>query len=68
MSIDDDEYCLFKTCWKNDQVQLYVNFSKNYRTLPKSHMHIFDVSIYNNNCARFEECQLKGVRGVDYTK
>jgi hypothetical protein len=21
-----------------------------------------------NNCAKFEECQHKGVRGVDYTK
>jgi hypothetical protein len=36
---------LFKTCWKNDKVQLHVNFSTNVRTLLKSHMHIFNVSI-----------------------
>jgi hypothetical protein len=26
-------------------VELHVNYSKNVRTLPKSHMHIFNVSI-----------------------
>jgi hypothetical protein len=36
---------LFKTCWKNDQVQLHGNFSKNVQIFPKSHMHIFNVSI-----------------------
>jgi CDP-diacylglycerol pyrophosphatase len=30
---------------KNDLVQLHVNFSKKVRTLPKIHMHIFNVSI-----------------------
>jgi hypothetical protein len=45
---------------------MYVNFSKNIRILPKkSHAHLQCV---HNNCARFEECQLKGVGGVDYTK
>jgi hypothetical protein len=86
------------------------NFLKNVQTLPKSHMHIFNVCIttvqslkngslmvweelitqsrwrlfsknvtlfrklhshlqcVHNNCARFEECQPKGVRGLDYTK
>jgi CDP-diacylglycerol pyrophosphatase len=36
---------LFKTCWKNNYVQLHVNLSKNVTTLPKIHMHIFNVSI-----------------------
>jgi hypothetical protein len=36
---------LFKTCWNNDKAQLHVNFSKNVRKLPKSHMHIFNVSM-----------------------
>jgi hypothetical protein len=36
---------LFKTCWKNYLVQLRVNFSKNVRTLPKSHTHIFNMSM-----------------------
>jgi hypothetical protein len=44
--------------------KLHVNFSKNVLTLPETHMHIFNVSIIT---ARFEECQPKGVRGVDYT-
>ena len=44
--VDYTKWChLFKTCWKNDQVQLHVNFTKNVRTLSKSHMHIFNVSI-----------------------
>jgi hypothetical protein len=34
-----------KTCWKNDQVQLYINFSKKVRTLPNSNMLIFNMSI-----------------------
>jgi hypothetical protein len=31
----------------------------------KSHAHL---QYAHNNCARFEECRPKGVRGVDYTK
>jgi hypothetical protein len=38
-------YHLCKICWKNDYVQLYVNFSNSTNTIPKSHMHIFNVSI-----------------------
>jgi hypothetical protein len=53
-----------KHAGKNGQVQLHVNFLKNVRTLPKSHMHILNVSIRS---AKFEECHLKYVRGVDYT-
>jgi hypothetical protein len=59
--------CLFKTCWENEYLQLHINFSKNVQTLPKSHMHIFNVSI--TKCAKFEECQPKDVRGLlNYTK
>ena len=43
---------LFKTCWKNDQVQLHVNFSKNVQILPKSHMHIIKVSITTVQCLK----------------
>jgi hypothetical protein len=40
-------------------VQLHVNFSENVRTLPKSHMHIFNMSI--TTMQRFEElCQSNG--------
>jgi hypothetical protein len=47
-------------------VQLHVNFRKQYMyTSKKSPAHLQCVP---NNCARFEECQPKGVRGVDYTK
>jgi hypothetical protein len=58
---------LFNTCWKNDSVQLHGNFSKNVRihTSKKSHAYLQCV---HNNYARFEECQLKGAGGVDYTK
>jgi hypothetical protein len=45
-------------------VQLLVNFSENIQALPKSHMHIFHESV----SVKFEECQPKGVRGVDFTK
>jgi hypothetical protein len=54
-------YHLFKTCWKKDQVQRHVNFRKMSECFQK-------VACVHNNCARFEECQCKGVRGVDYTK
>jgi hypothetical protein len=37
---------LFKTCWKNYKVPLHVYFSKNVRTLLKSHIHIFNVLIF----------------------
>jgi hypothetical protein len=47
-------------------VQLHVNFSNSVCDLPESHMHIFNVSI--TTVSRFEECQPKGVRGVNYTK
>jgi hypothetical protein len=40
-------------------------FEKCPNTSKKSHAHLQYV---HNNCARFEECQLKGVGGVDYTK
>jgi hypothetical protein len=43
--ITQSRYPLFTNCWKIDKVQLHVNFSKKARTLPKSHMHIFNVSI-----------------------
>jgi hypothetical protein len=32
-------------CWKNGQIQLHENFSNSIHTLPKSQMHIFNVSI-----------------------
>jgi hypothetical protein len=57
---------LFKTWWKNDQVQRHVIFKKNVWTLPKSHMH--HLQCVHNNSARFKRCQSKGVKGVDYTK
>jgi hypothetical protein len=38
-------YCLFKTCWKNDLVQLHLHVFKNVRKFPKKQMHIFDVSV-----------------------
>jgi hypothetical protein len=40
-------------------------FEKCPNTSKKSHAHLQCV---HNNYARFEECQLKGVGGVDYTK
>jgi hypothetical protein len=40
-------------------------FEKCLNTSKESHAHLKSV---HNNCARFEECQLKGARGVDYTK
>jgi hypothetical protein len=40
-------------------------FQKCPNTSKASHSHIQCV---HNKCARFEECQLKGVGGVDYTK
>jgi hypothetical protein len=43
--ITQSRYDLFKTCWKKDLVQLHVIFSKNVQTLPKSHMHVFNVFI-----------------------
>jgi hypothetical protein len=43
----------------------YKFFEKCPNTFKKSHAHLQCV---HNNCARFEECQLKGVGGVDYTK
>jgi hypothetical protein len=44
---------------ENDKVQLHVMFSKIARKLPKC---------VHNNCAKFGECHLREVRGVDYTK
>jgi hypothetical protein len=50
----------------NDHVQLHVNFSKNVQTLPKkSHAYLQCV---HNNCAKFEECQSKGVSGIPHSK
>jgi hypothetical protein len=44
----------------------YIEFFKKcLNTSKKSHAHL--QCVYNNY-ARFEECQLKGVGGVDYTK
>jgi CDP-diacylglycerol pyrophosphatase len=44
--VDYTKYVPFiQNMLENDKVQLDVNFSKNVRTLPKSHMHIFNVSI-----------------------
>jgi hypothetical protein len=43
--ITQSRHHLFKTCWKNYQVQLHVNFSKNDQTLLNSQMHVFNVSI-----------------------
>jgi hypothetical protein len=40
-------------------------FEKCPDTSNKSHAHLQCV---HNNCARLEECQPKGVKGVDYTK
>jgi hypothetical protein len=40
-------------------------FGKCPNTSKKSHAHLQCV---HNNSARLEECQLKGVGGVDYTK
>jgi hypothetical protein len=40
-------------------------FRKCPNTSKKSHAHLQRV---HNSCARFEECQLKGVGGDDYTK
>jgi hypothetical protein len=59
--------CLFKTCRKNDSVQLndkiIIHFSKKCPNTSKtSHVHLQCV---HNNCAKFEESQFKGVRGVD---
>jgi hypothetical protein len=48
--ISQSRYHLFKTCWKNDQVQLHVNFSKKFWTLPKSNVHIFIVFITVQLC------------------
>jgi hypothetical protein len=42
-----------------------LNILKSVQTLPKSHVHIFIVSIIT---AKFEECRPKDMRGVDYTK
>jgi hypothetical protein len=57
-------YCLFETCWENDQDQQQVNFSKNVRTREKnSYRHL--QRVHKNN-AKFGECQPKGVRLIDH--
>jgi hypothetical protein len=51
---------------KNDLNSTKCKFFEKYpNTSKKSHAHLQCV---HKNCARFEECQLKGVGGVDYTK
>ena len=52
---------LFKTSWTTT----WKFFEKSPNTSKKSHAHLQCV---HNKCARFDECQLKGVGGVDYTK
>jgi hypothetical protein len=47
------------------QTSPYHNISCFQWEYKKSHAHLQCV---HNNCARFEECQPKGVKGVDYTK
>jgi hypothetical protein len=62
--ITQRRFHLFKTCWKNDKIQLHVN-SENVRALLKSHMHIFNVPI--TIVQSFENVSLK-VRAVDCKK
>jgi hypothetical protein len=40
-------------------------FKKCLSTFKTSHAHL---QCAHNNCTRLDECQLKGVEGVDYTK
>jgi hypothetical protein len=56
MMITQSRCCLFKTYWKSSTFEKCPNTSK------KSHAHLQCVHI---NRARFEECQPKGVGGVD---
>jgi hypothetical protein len=65
-SYGQGKYRQLKRCRKYDQVQLHVNFSKNI-PLPISHRYIFNVFI-KIQCAGFEKCKSRGVRGVDNTK
>jgi hypothetical protein len=62
--ITQSRYHLFKTCRKNDKVQLHVNLTKIVRKLPqKSHAHLQCV---HNGCVKFIECQQRSLRD-DYT-
>jgi hypothetical protein len=63
--ITQRRYHLFNTCWKNDEVQLYVNISKMSEHFQKV---ACTSSMCPNNCTKLGECQPKGVRGVYYTK
>jgi hypothetical protein len=45
LSIDNNKYSVFKTFLKNGSRSTMWNLSNNVRTLLKSHMHIFNVSI-----------------------
>lgn len=51
---------------KNDNVTLHVNFSnKSLITFTETQA---DFQCGHNKCAKFEECQIRAMKGVDYTK
>jgi hypothetical protein len=64
--ITQSRYRPFKASRKSDKVQLHVNFfEKCLNTSKKSQAHLQCV---HYNCTKFEDCQQKGVGGIDYTK